>query len=389
MKQGSQNQEPAAVHLIGISGYARQILTALDLVRDEAGGRLASATVINRPEEEDTCAALEARGCRIFPDYQAMLASMPRGRNLCIVPTRIDLHAPMTIDALRAGADVLVEKPLAGSVEEGREMTREAIAAGRVLAVGYQDLSAPQTWEIKQSLVEGACGEIRSINVTASWPRDASYYQRNQWAGQEYCDGRPVFDSPLNNAFAHYLNLALFFAAKDRGDADEVLSVSGRLFRFFPIGTFDTAKVAFQTAAGVTISCLVTHAAAEIVEPSLHIQGTKGTLDWRKADRAVLRDQAGKIIQTWRIDSDETNRQRMLRDAIRNTHTGQEPAYRASQAIRQLEAIQKVAQELSIEDGPAVFGTGKQRSPWDLLPGLLLDLNHAFPPERRTNMPAA
>ncbi len=96
-KMSSTCLDPVNVHLIGISGYARAVLQSLLQVIEPAGGRLASATVINRTEEEESCRLLESRGCRIFSDYGEMLgATEPSARNLCIIPTSIFQHAPMT-----------------------------------------------------------------------------------------------------------------------------------------------------------------------------------------------------------------------------------------------------------------------------------------------------
>lgn len=351
----SADDGPVSVHIIGVSGYARAVLDSLLHVAGPAGGRLVSATVINRQEEEARCRALEAQGCRIYPDYQSMLGGMGPGRNLCIVPTSIYQHAPMTIDAVRAGADVLVEKPLAGSVEEAGEMVRAAVLNGRFVSVGFQDMYAPQVWEIKQALAGGEIGAIRSIRITASWPRNADYYRRNRWAGREYCDGRPVFDSPISNAFAHFVNLALFFAAGNREEAATATSVSGRLFRFFPIKTFDTAHVVFETSGGPDIECLLTHAAAERLEPNIDVEGETGTLGWRQEDRATLRDLQGHTRREWRLDTEETNRRRMLARVLEDTRAGNPPICPASMALHHVKAVHLAANELSIEDGREAF----------------------------------
>ncbi len=369
----STDQGPVLVHLIGISGYARQILGSLQHVIGPAGGRIASATVINRQEEEATCRLLESSGCRVYPDYKSMLGGIGPGRNLCIVPTSIYQHAPMTIDALRAGADVLVEKPLAGSVQDAREMVQAGRLNGRSVSVGFQDMYAPQVWEIKQALADGVIGAVRSIRITASWPRNADYYRRNRWAGREFCDGRPVFDSPLSNAFAHFLNLALFFAAGDRDETASATSVSGRLFRFFPIETFDTAQVVYRTLGGVEIECLLTHAAAERLEPNIEIEGEQGTLSWHQEDYATLRDPQGNTLRKWKLDTEETNRQRMLTRVLEDTRAGNPPACSASMALHHVEAVHLAVRELAIEDGREIFNLDPRDSSalWIPTEGLL------------------
>jgi len=359
------------VHLIGISGYARAVLRSLNEVLESARGRLASVTVINRPEEEAACLALEARGCRIYPDYQAMLGGLGPGKNLCIVPTSIFLHSQMTVDAVRAGADVLVEKPLAGSREEAWEMVRAGRETGRSIAVGFQDMYAPQVSEIKRALTGGAIGGIRSITVTASWPRNLAYYSRNGWAGRTHCEGRPVFDSPINNAFAHFVNLALFFAGRTAGETTSVTAVSGRLFRFFPIETFDTAQVLLETSTGCDIRCTLTHADATRLEPKITIDGEEGSLVWRQEVGAQISNLRGELLRSWVLDSEETNRRRMLEQVIRGTRTGEAPCCPAEMAVHHTEAVHQIVQSLPVENGTDVLGLRRRAEDWTPVPNLL------------------
>lgn len=363
------------VHLIGISGYARAVLGSLTEVLAPAGGRLISATVINRKEEEAACQALETLGCRIYPDYQAMLADMGPGKNLCIVPTSIFLHSQMTVDAVHAGADVLVEKPLAGSRDEAWKMIQAGQMTGRSIAVGYQDMYAPQVHEIKQALAGGAIGRIHTITVTASWPRNLTYYSRNRWAGRTHCDGRPVFDSPLNNAFAHFVNLALFFAGRTSGETVSVTAASGRLLRFFPIETFDTAQVTMETSTGCDIRCSLTHADAARLDPKITIDGEKGSLVWRQEDSAQMRNFHGELLRSWRLDSEETNRRRMLERVIRRTRTGEAPHCPAEMAVHHVEAIHHIVQNLPVESGTRVLGLHRKAEDWTPVPELLKQLD--------------
>jgi len=369
-----ENPTPVSLHLIGISGYARAVLRSLLSVLDHTNARLASATVINRAEESDACQRLENLGCRIYSDYSAMLADVVPGNNLCIIPTSIHQHAPMTISALEAGCDVLVEKPLAGSVDEGKAIIRAAETCGRLVSVGYQDIYAPQVREIRSAIAVGEIGKVRSIQIEGSWPRTSAYYCRNRWAGRSYCDGRPVFDSPLNNAFAHFINLALFFAGESPDDNAIVQRVSGRLLRFFPIETFDTADVVMTTSTGVEITCLLTHAAVENINPVIQIEADRGSLHWHQEKSATLHDHNGSELATWQLDPEETNRRRMLESVIRCTTERRPSACSAARALRHVEAIHQVSTSLGIKPGHAALGLDAGNHPWEPIPELLARL---------------
>lgn len=68
------------------------------------------------------------------------------------VPT--PLHVPIACDLLRAGIDVLVEKPLATSVPEGRAVVELATQQGRILQVGHLERFNPALVAVREILTE-------------------------------------------------------------------------------------------------------------------------------------------------------------------------------------------------------------------------------------------
>src|SRR3990172_5159128 len=84
-------------------------------------------------------AVAEALGVRCFPDHGALAGAIDCAS--VAVPTRD--HAAVTAELLRAGIDVLVEKPLASTVAEGRELVRIADDCGRVLQVDHLERFNP------------------------------------------------------------------------------------------------------------------------------------------------------------------------------------------------------------------------------------------------------
>ena len=157
--------------LIGISGYGRIHLQLARECRDRGELDLVAVTVINPVEEAENIAELQAHGCAIYSDYEKMLAAHANALELCLIPTGIPWHARMTIAALRAGANVLVEKPLAGSVAEVEAIYAEEQRSGRFVAVGFQDLYEPGTTWLKEELIKGTIGRIESVRFLGLWPR--------------------------------------------------------------------------------------------------------------------------------------------------------------------------------------------------------------------------
>jgi len=92
-----------------------------------------------------------------------------------VIATPPKTHHKLTMAALRAGKHVMVEKPLATSLEEGQQMVQLAAQLGRVLAVGHVFLYAPAVTRIRSLLDEGKLGELYYITAvrTNVGPPDA------------------------------------------------------------------------------------------------------------------------------------------------------------------------------------------------------------------------
>ena len=230
--------QPARLAIIGVSGYGSIHLQLARESRERGEAQITAATIINPADEAANIAELKGHGTEIFTDHVEMLRAHAGRIDLCLIPTGIHWHARMTVAALEAGANVLVEKPLAGSLAEVEEVRRTEERTGRFVAVGFQDFYEPGTTWLKEELDRKVIGDIHSVRFLGVWPRSRSYFTRNNWAGRLRVDGMPVMDSPLNNAFAHFVMLSLFFIGRD------TLALEGaELLRAHAIESFDTAVV--------------------------------------------------------------------------------------------------------------------------------------------------
>jgi UDP-N-acetylglucosamine 3-dehydrogenase len=107
----------------------------------------------------------EARRFRVpaYDDYLRMLDEV--GADLVSIAVPTSLHCQVALAALDAGAHVLVEKPIAASIDEGQQMIQRAAERNRVLTVGYIERFNPAVVELKRRLHRGELGTIFSINA--------------------------------------------------------------------------------------------------------------------------------------------------------------------------------------------------------------------------------
>ncbi|MDR2674056.1 MAG: Gfo/Idh/MocA family oxidoreductase [Opitutaceae bacterium] len=301
--------------LIGVSGYARTHLSLA--IEQVAQGRikLAAATVVNQREEDFVCSRLRSLGCSIHATTAEMWSDWKERIDLCMIPTGIPHHATMVIEALRAGAHVFVEKPLAATTAEVDRIIQTEADTGKTVAVAFQDLYRPDARMIKRRLVRGEFGDLHSTTVLGLWPRDRSYYARNNWAGRMRLEnGLTAFDSPVSNAFAHFINLALYWSAPSADGLASVVSLDASLWRAQPIESFDTAVFCANLDSGSRLHACLSHAGAETRDVSVTLNAEKATVIWTHLKQCEIKWRDGRNEQI-RIAGPEETRTRML-DAV-------------------------------------------------------------------------
>jgi len=233
-----------------------------------------------------------------------------------------------------------VEKPLAGSLAEIEEVRAVERETGRFVAVGFQDLYEPGTTWLKREVMNGAIGAIESVRFLGIWPRARRYFARNNWAGRVRVDGVPVFDSPLNNAFGHFVLLSLYFAGRREDAADAELE-GVELFRAHDIESFDTAVVTSRTRDGVRLWFGASHAATGAVEPEVVIHGQHGTAYWRYENEASWRDALGRTERRALPDM-TTTRRAMMAAVLARLRDPAAPICDAATAARHTAVIEAV-----------------------------------------------
>jgi predicted dehydrogenase len=116
-------------------------------------------------------------------DFDEILASPKVDAVVLTVPNH--LHCAMAVKALRAGKHVLVEKPLANTVDEADEMLRAAEAAGRVLMVAQCRRFFPGALEAKRRIQ--ALG--RPLDIVHILGVDVAAVQAEWWRSTELTGG--------------------------------------------------------------------------------------------------------------------------------------------------------------------------------------------------------
>ncbi|MCS7026285.1 MAG: Gfo/Idh/MocA family oxidoreductase [Bryobacteraceae bacterium] len=100
-----------------------------------------------------------------FADHRQLLESKPLDAVLIATPDH--WHATITIDALNAGKDVYVEKPLTLTIEEGPQIVKAARVNQRICQVGMQQRSGSHYLRAKEEYFK--TGKLGKITLARTW----------------------------------------------------------------------------------------------------------------------------------------------------------------------------------------------------------------------------
>jgi predicted dehydrogenase len=117
-----------------------------------------------------------------YGDYGEMLGREALDAVYLAVPH--DLHLAMARAAVARGVHVLVEKPLAGTLEEGRALVALAREADVCVGVNYQYRYDAGCYALAQAARSGALGRLYYGRCNVPWHRDAVYFEEGAWRGQ-------------------------------------------------------------------------------------------------------------------------------------------------------------------------------------------------------------
>lgn len=256
---------PVRLGIIGMGGFAGSHHAAVAKLEERGHARLI-CTCDPRVElfavEQQTW-KFRSRGVSVFNDYRAMLDACRRDLDLVVIPTPIQLHAEMHAAATALGLPTYLEKPPTLDYAELERMIVNDARPPKSSLVGFNFIIEKPRLALKDRILAGDFGAVRGTMLSASWPRPASYFSRNDWAGRLLMDDRMVLDSCFGNAMAHFVHNMLFWAGgPERFSWAQLAVVRAELYRAHAIEGADTFFVEADTTAGVTMRFALSHACA-------------------------------------------------------------------------------------------------------------------------------
>ena len=197
------------------------------------------------------------------------------------VGTPVFLHAPQTIQSLRAGKHVLCEKPMAMNEAEARAMLQAADSSGKTFGVAYYRRCYPKVQRAKQLLAAGAIGKpvVAELTCHAWFDGEGS---RSWLVDPAKAGGGPLFDIA-----SHRIDVLNFLF----GEPQRVSGQLSNVVHHYAVE--DNATVMIEYADGVR-SVVDVRWHSKIVRDECRIRGTEGEIEMSPLNGPELTYPGGK-----------------------------------------------------------------------------------------------
>lgn len=255
-----------------------------------------------------------------FKDYRQLLED--KDIDAVCIGTPDHWHALQTIDAINAGKDVFVEKPLSKTIAEGRRMVEAGNTSRQIVTVGLNRRGAPTFQRLAKEIPAGKIGKITfatACHVSNMAPNGIGKLQPetppgnfdwDMWLGPRAY--RPYqyniapymfrwwedYANQISNNGVHYLDLLRWLLNEE---APVAVSAHGGKYVVDDDRTIpDTMHVTYEFKSGVivTLSILEASTGSFIPHGFLELRGTKGTLHTGENDYKITPTRAGQF-QIW------------------------------------------------------------------------------------------
>jgi UDP-N-acetyl-2-amino-2-deoxyglucuronate dehydrogenase len=336
---------PLRLGLVGCGRISRKHLEVFDELAEDF-----ELVATCDPDEERARAAAGPRGSRVHTDLGEMLEET--ALDVVALCTPSGLHPTQTIQAARAGVNVITEKPMATRWSDGLRMVRACDEARVRLLVVKQNRYNSTLQALRRAVREGRFGRIHMVHSNVFWTRPQEYYDQDRWRGTWELDG-----GALMNQASHYVDLLDWLI----GPIERVQAMTGTLSRNIEVEDSGVMNIRWRSGALGSMSVtMLTY--PKNLEGSLTILGEHGSV--RIGGVAVNQ------IQHWEFADERDYDQAVLdenyetesvygfghlayyRNAVEVLRGEAEPTTDGREGLRSLELL--IAAYLSARDGRTV-----------------------------------
>jgi len=223
-------------------------------------------TAIADPLQERLFEGMAEFSVRGYTDYSELLEK--EEIDLMVIASPTLFHEEQATNAMKKGVDVLLEKPIASSLEETGKIIEIMNKTGRKMMTYQPQRVLPETQAVKHILGRSILGPIYMIKRNVAW-----FTRRNDWQAFKKNGG-----GMLNNYGSHFIDQLLYITGA------KVNKTTVHLRKIASLGDADdVVKILMETDNGILLDLDINMACAQHL-PEWVLMGQFGTAVMKRAD---------------------------------------------------------------------------------------------------------
>ncbi len=274
-------------HIVAAMNNSLNIVAFVDIEKSHADDKIAKFD-------------LQKKGIHLYTDYKEMLSK--EKPELAAIATESGKHARIALDCISAGCNLIIEKPIALSIEDADEIIRKGKEKNVTVCACHQNRFNKSIQEIRKAMERNRFGRLLYGTAHIRWARDREYYDRASWRGTWEQDG-----GALMNQCIHDIDLLRWMM----GDEIEIVyGMTDRLIHpYIEAEDLGIALIKFKNGSYGIIEG-TTDIYPKNLEETLYIFGEKGTV--KAGGEAV------NIIEEWRFSDYLDDAEQIKRECSEN-----------------------------------------------------------------------
>ena len=126
-------------------------------------------------------------GVPFYTDYHEMIAK--EKLDIVSIATFSGTHAAIALDCLEKNINLIIEKPIAMSLEDADRIVALSEEKGLVVSANHQNRFNKPIQKVREALEAGRFGKLLHGTTHILWARDKNYYDSATWRGTWEQDG--------------------------------------------------------------------------------------------------------------------------------------------------------------------------------------------------------
>lgn len=225
---------------------------------------------------------------------------------LVSIATESGIHAEIALYAIEKGVNVIIEKPMAMSIEDADKIIALSQEKGVKVSACHQNRFNIAVQKLRKAIEEGRFGKLSHGSINVRWNRNKGYYDQAPWRGTWEQDG-----GALMNQCIHGIDLLRWMMGDE---IEEIYGATRQQFHhYLEAEDIGVAVIKFKNGAVGTIEG-TTNVYPKNLEETLYVFGENGTVK--------IGGESTNNIDVWNFadETEEDNENKGLKEQTSNVY---------------------------------------------------------------------